>query len=218
MTKAELDYEARTGYSVTVTATDPSSARDSISAAHQRHQRRRGRCSGPVVAAHPGRRALTATLTDPDGGVSALAWQWYRSPSSNSGWQPINGAHTRTYTPVQADLGRYLRAVAAYTDNHDSQQPDSAEAITARQVVDHVDPNSGGGPVGGGPEPARPQRAGFTDVDPTGSHAASIEALFAAGITVGCSREPLRFCPDRAVSRAQMASFLISALDALESN
>ncbi len=52
---------------------------------------------------------------------------------------------------------------------------------------------------------------GFTDT--AGSpHAANIDALAAAGITSGCSAEPLRFCPDRPVSRGQMASFLARAL------
>ena len=39
-----------------------------------------------------------------------------------------------------------------------------------------------------------------------------IEALFGAQITVGCSSEPLRFCPDLPVTRAQMATFLTRAL------
>ena len=55
--------------------------------------------------------------------------------------------------------------------------------------------------------------AGFVDVDSSSVHAASIEALFAAGITTGCGIDPLRFCPDGAVTRAQMASFLIRALN-----
>ncbi|MYI52661.1 MAG: S-layer homology domain-containing protein [Acidimicrobiaceae bacterium] len=55
--------------------------------------------------------------------------------------------------------------------------------------------------------------AGFVDVDASSVHAASVEALFAAGVTAGCGTEPLRFCPDRAVSRAEMASFLVRALD-----
>ena len=58
-----------------------------------------------------------------------------------------------------------------------------------------------------------PQPAGFADVDPGSVHAASIEALYAAGITTGCGREPLRFCPDRPVTRAEMATFLTRALD-----
>ena len=48
--------------------------------------------------------------------------------------------------------------------------------------------------------------AGFEDT--AGVHAANIDALFAAGITVGCGRDPLRYCPRRATSRAHMATFL----------
>ena len=58
--------------------------------------------------------------------------------------------------------------------------------------------------------PAPP--TGFADVDPDGTHSANIDALAAAGITVGCKRDPLRYCPDRAVNRAQMATFLARAL------
>ena len=52
----------------------------------------------------------------------------------------------------------------------------------------------------------------FADVDPTSTHHASIQALFAAGVTSGCATEPLRFCPDSFVTRAQMATFLVRAL------
>ena len=56
------------------------------------------------------------------------------------------------------------------------------------------------------------QRAGFADADPSGVHADAIEALYGAQITVGCASEPLRYCPDRPVTRAEMASFLARAL------
>ena len=59
-------------------------------------------------------------------------------------------------------------------------------------------------------EPAPP--AGFVDVDPGGTHSANIDALAAARITAGCRQEPLRYCPDRHVNRAQMATFLARAL------
>ena len=53
--------------------------------------------------------------------------------------------------------------------------------------------------------------AGFADT--TGSaHRAAIDALAAAGVTVGCATGPLRYCPDRPVTRAQMATFLARAL------
>ena len=60
---------------------------------------------------------------------------------------------------------------------------------------------------------AAEQPSGFEDVDPDSLHASNIEALYAAEITTGCSTEPLRYCPDDPVTRAQMASFLVRALD-----
>ena len=59
--------------------------------------------------------------------------------------------------------------------------------------------------------PAEP--AGFADIGADNVHAASIDALAAAGITDGCGVEPFRFCPDQPVTRAQMATFLVRAFD-----
>ena len=54
--------------------------------------------------------------------------------------------------------------------------------------------------------------AGFADTG--GSvHEANIDALFAAGITAGCKQDPLRYCPNSPVSRAQMATLLRRGLD-----
>lgn len=50
----------------------------------------------------------------------------------------------------------------------------------------------------------------FSDVAADYSHAASVNAVAAAGITTGCGGD--RFCPARAVTRAQMATFLARAL------
>ena len=52
---------------------------------------------------------------------------------------------------------------------------------------------------------------GFVDTDDS-VHEDSIDTLAGAGITVGCSTEPLRYCPERAVTRGQMASFLARVL------
>jgi len=40
----------------------------------------------------------------------------------------------------------------------------------------------------------------------------SIDTLFGEGITVGCTTEPLRFCPEGALTRAEMATFLVRAV------
>ena len=77
---------------------------------------------------------LTASLTDPDGGVTGLTWQWARSPNGTTGWGDIFGATSATYRPVASDLGDYLRATATYTDAEASGQ--TAEAVSAVQVVE----------------------------------------------------------------------------------
>ena len=53
--------------------------------------------------------------------------------------------------------------------------------------------------------------AGFTDVDTGNVHSADIDALAGTRITYGCATDPLRYCPDDPVTRAQMASFLVRA-------
>ena len=55
------------------------------------------------------------------------------------------------------------------------------------------------------------QPAGFGDVDEGSTHAAGINAIAAAGITAGCGTAPLRYCPERPVTRAEMATFLARA-------
>ena len=57
--------------------------------------------------------------------------------------------------------------------------------------------------------PAPP--AGFTDTRGS-THESAIDALAEAGITVGCSDSPSRYCPNVPVTRAQMASFLHRSL------
>ena len=58
--------------------------------------------------------------------------------------------------------------------------------------------------------------AGFTDVGDGHTFAADIDALAASRVTAGCSTAPLRFCPDRHVTRAQMATFLARAAGMVE--
>ena len=58
--------------------------------------------------------------------------------------------------------------------------------------------------------------AGFGDVNENSVHKANIDALAAARVTVGCRTEPLSYCPDRPVTRAQMATFLARALGLVE--
>ena len=52
----------------------------------------------------------------------------------------------------------------------------------------------------------------FMDVPASYWAASFIERLYAAGITGGCSLNPLRYCPEASVTRAQMAVFLLRGI------
>ena len=75
---------------------------------------------------------LSATFTDEDGGITNLRWQWSISDDGQTGWTNISGANSAAYTPVEADAGKYLRAVVTYTDNHGSGQ--RAKAVSQQPV------------------------------------------------------------------------------------
>ena len=68
----------------------------------------------PVGAPEVGTE-ITATLTDPDGGVAGETWQWQRSADGVT-WTAIDGASTASYTPVESDVGMMLRANVSYSD------------------------------------------------------------------------------------------------------
>ena len=57
-----------------------------------------------------------------------------------------------------------------------------------------------------------PAVASFSDVPTSHPFFQFIEALYAAGITVGCGTNPLRFCPDDPITRGQEAVFISKAL------
>lgn len=52
----------------------------------------------------------------------------------------------------------------------------------------------------------------FSDVQMNSFAWAQIESIYAAGITGGCSTNPLNFCPNNSVTRSQMAVFLLRGI------
>ena len=68
----------------------------------------------------PGADLTVVVPTDGDGDVSNVAWKWYRSSSSTSGWTAIDDATMPTYTvsdtSTDNDVGMYLRVEATYSD------------------------------------------------------------------------------------------------------
>ena len=78
--------------------------------------------------------ALTATLTDPDGSTSGVAWTWERSTGPTT-WVAIGGANSSSYTPAAADTGHYLRATTTYSDGHGAGK--SARAVAPYTPLAH---------------------------------------------------------------------------------
>ena len=91
---------------------------------------------------HPGVDApVTATLTDEDGGVTNEVWAWESSADGSTGWTAIPGTGTSSYTPVQGDIGKYLRVTVTYDDTHGSgktltEQADSPVRTNAAPTFD----------------------------------------------------------------------------------
>ena len=71
-------------------------------------------------------QAVTASVSDPDNGVTIVTWQWERATSTSGVWKPIPGATTDTYVPwkkdedddedIVDDDSMFLRATATYID------------------------------------------------------------------------------------------------------
>ena len=114
---------------MTVTATDPSAAADSITVTITVNNLDE---EGTVTLSSDQPEvgtALTATLEDPDGTVSSVTWQWARGDTIGTLTDIASGS---SYTPVDADLGKYLRATASYTDPQGSGK--TAMKISANPV------------------------------------------------------------------------------------
>ena len=129
MTRAALDYETKPSYSLRVTARDNRGGSDTIAVAVAvTNVEEQG-----TVTLNPDRplvgTALTASLTDPDGGVTGETWQWSRSDAADGTFTGIGGATRASYTPVEADYGMYLKITVTYTDGHGPNKTATAYAM-----------------------------------------------------------------------------------------
>ena len=211
LNEAVLDYEVKTQYTIIVSVHDGKDADGYFSEAiddmitvtiNLRYEEEAGTVAlssaQPLVGA-----ALTATLTDPDGSISNTIWQWASSPNGSSNWAAISGAVSARYTPVDGDVGNYLRAMASYTDGHGAGK--GAEAVSANPVEDAPSPppppppppprqssEGGGGGGGGGGGVSRNRPPVFTDGEAT---TRTVAENTAAGRDIGAPLEAVD--PDR---------------------
>ena len=79
--------------------------------------------------------AFTATLEDPDGGVTGTTWQWAKASSRNGSYTSIDKAISSAYTPKDGDVGSYLRAMVSYTDGEGSGKTARMTSANSVQAV-----------------------------------------------------------------------------------
>ena len=59
---------------------------------------------------------LSAEVTDPDGAVTGVSWEWARSENGETGWTPVPGTNSDRYIIEAEDRGFFLQATAYYSD------------------------------------------------------------------------------------------------------
>ena len=130
MLGAELDYETTSSYTVTVTADDGNGGTASVEVAIMvTDVDEDGSITFDITQLSIG-TPITATLTDPDGGVTNVTWMWERVDGQGTA-TVIAGAVSATYMPVNADGGHDLKVTASYDDR---QGTGKSAAGTAGEV------------------------------------------------------------------------------------
>ena len=118
-TGAALDYESGdTLYTVSVEASDGELADTASVKIRVTNADDPGKIALSADVARVGVR-LTATLMDQDRSIERSKMRtWQRSPDGDAWTMVVQGAERRSYTPTEADEGKYLRAVFTYRDGH----------------------------------------------------------------------------------------------------
>ena len=139
-TSASLDFETDSSYSVNVTVHDGKDAIgdddttvDATIAVTISVNNVDDAGTVTLPSTFTGGTAATASVTDPDGTVSGDSWRWARGNTATGSFSNIGGATSATYTPVAADVGKYLRATVTYTDPQGSGK--TARAVSSSTVV-----------------------------------------------------------------------------------
>ena len=130
-TTAALDYETTPTYSLGVTATSGADNNSIVVTVTVENVEEPGTVTLSPVQPRVG-DTLFADLSDPDFVSGPVVWSWERSTSRTSGWTPVSGATSASYTTVAADADHYLRATASYDDGAGAGK--SASAVSANPV------------------------------------------------------------------------------------
>ena len=144
-TGATLDYEVMSSYGVTLNVTDKEDGSGNVETTATNDDTvgvtinvtnvdEAGVVAWSVTTPEVG-VAITASLTDPDEGVTGATWQWSSSATASGPFTNITGAASASYsyTPVAGDLGKFLKAKASYSDDQGSGK--SAERVADSGVA-----------------------------------------------------------------------------------
>ena len=134
-TKAPLDYETTTSYTITVSVRDSKDAEGTADTATDNSITVTVNVSdlaedGTITLSSRQPQvgtAFTATLTDPNIASPVATWAWEKSDDKTT-WTTISAATTYTYTPLTADVGSYLQVTATYDDGQGVSK--SAQAVS----------------------------------------------------------------------------------------
>ena len=94
---------------------------------------------------------LTATVTDPDGGVTNVRWQWQSALTRAGSWDDIDDATSATYTPTAGDpddkddtgdIGNYLRVAVTYNDAQMPDDKSSTNVIEGQRTLEAISKNA----------------------------------------------------------------------------
>ena len=116
---------------------------------------------------------VTAAVEDPDGGVTIVTWQWFKSPNQAGDYDPIIGETSATYTPRPTDATEavYLRVRATYTDT--LTEADDAETAGFDERVQKETVNN---PLPKDPEDAHEGDVRLYEAMATSGNAVRVEA------------------------------------------
>ena len=148
--KEALDFETNSSYSVTVNVHDGRDGAGATSTTVDDTQdvtitvenvEEPGTVTLTTDTEHISARVeVTAELSDPDGSVTGLTWQWSHSPNGRTDWANISGATSDIHTPADVLQGRYLRATASYSDGHGTNK--TAHGVSPRRIAEPPPVNS----------------------------------------------------------------------------
>ena len=123
-TKSALDKEIKASYEVTISVHDGKNDAGTVDTAEDANitvtitvtDVEEAGTVALSMTQPSARTQLTATLADPDGGVTGTIWQWAHSDTQDGNYTDITGETSATYTPPDSDVDKFLKATTSYTD------------------------------------------------------------------------------------------------------